>query len=191
MLIFEYFCKNSFGTCWHARVIDRSITSVLDAHSSSVNGVELVFHAGASRGALAACGSWIVATLRYGRPLDIKLGRLSGYQILCLITTWLDHQTLVHVRVLVLLVSTDRARIKRLPRILLVSSWSLSWRLNLIHSVNHGLIELILVVASVLSSTTGDQVLLPLGVLLGYQSHWQLPDVDRMIGVVLTSLTTG
>jgi len=116
-----------------------------------MNCVELIFHSRVAWRALSTCCSRIVATLCDRRPLDFKLGRLSRYQVLCLVTTGLDHQALVD-RTLVWVghVSANGARIKRLPRILLISTLDLSVRSDLHHAIDQCLIELILLIPSIL-----------------------------------------
>ena len=71
VLILEYFCEDSFGTRWHARVIYGAVSSILYAHSSSVDGVELVFHSVSSGRALTSGCPRIIATLSHGWSLDI------------------------------------------------------------------------------------------------------------------------
>lgn len=123
MLIFEYFCEYALGARGHTRVLNRPISSILDAHSSSMHCVELILHARASRGALAAGGARVVASLGHGGPLDIKLGRLPRYQVLCLITTWLYHQALIdRILIRVRYISADGAGVEGLPGILLVGA---------------------------------------------------------------------
>ena len=75
MLVFEYFCQNSFSVAWLP--IDGLAIS-LDAHSSSMNSVKLVLHC-SSRRALTSSRARVVSALSHGRPLDVKLGRLSRY----------------------------------------------------------------------------------------------------------------
>lgn len=178
MLILEYFCEDTLGAGWHTRVV--SIASVLYAHTSSVDRVELVLDSAASGRALATGRPWIIAALCDRRPLDIELGGLSGYQVLRLIAARLDHQTLVDGSLIrARHVAADRVGIKGLPSILLGASLHLTVRPDLHHSIDERLVELILgLVPPVLRCASRNQVLLSLCSLLRYQTHGQLPDVD-------------
>ena len=80
--------------------------------------------------------------------------------------------------VLILTLAADRARIQGLPRVLLGTARRLAVLAHGHRTVHQGLIELILLIPRVGGRTAGREVLLPLGVLLGHQTHRQLPYVD-------------
>lgn len=171
MLILENFGENAFGARWNRRVINWSISSILDAHSSSVNCVELIFHSRASGRALSACSSRIIASLCHWGPLDFKLRWLSGYQVLRLVAARLYHQALVYCSLVWVGISTNGARIEGLPGILLVTTLDLSVWSDLHHAIDERLIELVLLIPAILCSTAWNEVLLPLRVLLRDQTH--------------------
>ena len=144
----------------------------MDAHSPSVDCVELIFHTSSTRRALATSRPRIMASLGDGRPLNIKLSRLARDQVLCLIAAWLDHQPLVNgVLIRVLHIAANRACIEGLPGILLIASLDLAMSSDLHHAIYQRLVQLILLVPSVLCCAARNKVLLPLGVLLGNQTH--------------------
>ena len=152
-------------------MINGSVSSILNAHSSSVNCVELVFHTSAW-GALTAGCARIVATLSNRGPLNVELGGLARDQVLCLIAARLDHQALIDgILIWCWHVSADRAGVEGLPSILLIATLSLSVRTNLHHTVDQCLIVLILLVPSSLGCASWNEVLLPLCVLLRHQTH--------------------
>lgn len=89
----------------------------------------------------------------------------------------MDHQSLVGL-IWVLHVATNRTRVERLPSILLAAALDLPMRPNLHHAVDQSLIELILLVSRILRRATRDEVLLSLSILLRYQTHRQLPNIN-------------
>lgn len=80
--------------------------------------------------------------------------------------------------ILILTFAADRARVQRLPRVLLATTRRLPVRAHGHRAVHQGLIELVLLVPRVGGRAAGREVLLPLGVLLGHQTHRQLAYVD-------------
>lgn len=75
-------------------------------------------------------------------------------------------------------VATDRTCIEGLPSILLIAALNLTVCPDLHHAIYQRLVEVVLLVPSVLGCAAGNEVLLPLGVLLGHQTHGQLAYVD-------------
>ena len=149
-------------------MINRAISTVLYAHSSSVHCIELILHTSTSWGPLTAGSAWIVATLRYWGTLDVQLSWLSGDQILGLIAARLYHQPLVD-RSLIRTgnVTTDRWGINRLPGILLIATLDLSMWSNLHHAIDQRLIVLVLSISCILRRlSSGHQVLFPLRIFL-------------------------
>ena len=65
VLVLKYFSQYAFGTCGHARVVDGAVASVLNAHSSSMNGIELVLHSCTPWRPLSASSAGIVASLSH------------------------------------------------------------------------------------------------------------------------------
>jgi len=148
-----------------------SLSISLNAHSSSMNSIELVLD-------VIWCSWWSLSTaccLRVAVALSYRwswyfyFGSWPGYQILSLITAWLEHKTLI----LFLIVGhfiLNWCGINWLPGIF-------GSRLNLTilyHSVNNLLII----------STTWSIAAFPLTILLVHQSHRKLSDIDWMIWIL-------
>ena len=165
MLVFEYFCQNSFSVTWLS--VDGLAIS-LDAHSSSMNGVELILDVVRCSGwSLAASSSgWMrcVVTLSDWWSWDLNLSSWSWYQVLSLVAAWLEHKTLVlfwrgwHIVL-------DGSSVDWLPRVL----WP-RWHLSILyHSVDD-----LLIISTFIS----------LGVLLVDKSHWKLADINRVVWIL-------
>lgn len=64
-------------------------------------------------------------------------------------------------------------------------------RSDLHHAVDERLVVLVLSISTILRRSSRYQILLPLRVLLRHQPHRQLPDVNRVIRIVLPALSVG
>ena len=65
LLIFEYLGQNTLGARWLALMLGAQVAVVLNAHATTVHGVELVLHAAAGPGRSAGSSGARVATLRH------------------------------------------------------------------------------------------------------------------------------
>jgi len=173
MLILEYFCKNSFCASRNTRMVYSASTAILNTHSSSMHCIELVLCVIGSWGSLPSGRSRIGSTLCNWWPLNIKFSWLAGYQILCLIAAWLNHQTLVHI-ILILLghISSNRAGVDRLPSVFRIVL-NLPMGSNLHHTIHQCLVILTLMVSAwCVANCTAlflvNDILLPLGIFLCY-----------------------
>lgn len=166
MLILEDFCQDSFCASRNTWVINSATTTILNAHTSTMNSIELILCIVGSWGSLTSSSSWIWSTLCNWWPLNIQFGRLARYQILSLITAWLNHESLIHSPLV--LISANRARVNRLPCILGIVL-NLAMGTDLHHAVYECLIILSWVVSSrwtVVCLIAINKVLLPLSIFL-------------------------
>jgi hypothetical protein len=159
VLIFENFGENSFGVNRLTVVIYR-LSVALDAHASSMDCIELSLNIrGSSRRSLAtSSGLWSSITLSYRRSGNLNFSSWSRYQILGLITAWLEHQALWLLSV-TLHTILHAGRINRLPSIF-------GTRLDL--SILHHSVDNLLV-SHIISSL--DIISFAVAIFLVYQSH--------------------
>ena len=166
VLVFEYFCKDSFSIAW---LTVNGLTISLDAHSSTMDCVELVFDViwgpWWSLPTSGSCWMWSVITLSNRWSRDFKLSSWPWYQILCLIAARLEHKTLILFRVGWHVVLDGRG-VNWLPSVL----WT-RWHLSILyHTVN----DMLVIPA----------LPFPLGVFLIDKSHWKLANIDWVIWIL-------
>lgn len=117
VLIFENFCQNSFGV-YCLTIMINSLSVTLNAHASSMDCIELSLNIGrSSRRSLTTSSSlWSSITLGYWRSSNLYFSSWSRYQILGLVTAWLEHQALWLLSC-TLQTILNAGRINRLPSI--------------------------------------------------------------------------
>jgi len=168
VLVFENLGKNSFSVAWLSIMVD-CLAITLDAHTSSMYSIELIFDiVGSPRRSLSTSSSgrmWIVVTLSNWWSRNINLCSWSRYQILCLIAAWLEHQTLVLLWICWNFV-LNRIRVNWLPSVFRPRLYLPI----LYHSINN-----LLIVSA---------ITFPLSILLVYESHWKLAYVNWVIWVL-------
>ena len=154
MLIFENFSQDSF-------VIWILLAVSLDVHSTPMNSIKLVFDVSwCSWRSLSSSCTWVGTSLSDWWSWDINLCSWSRDQILSLIATRLDHQTLV----IYLSILLNRTCVNWLPSIL-----SSSWRTRM---RNHTIDEATVVLSTICLATTSAILTFSLSTFLINKSHW-------------------
>ena len=166
VLVLKDLCQDTLGAGRLARVV-LSIAVRVDAHTASVHSVELVLYVGVGPRRPSRAGSARVgAMLLHGGPRDVQLGSLARDEVLGLITARLYHEPLS------VGIGAHGTSVDGLPGVLL--------RLNGVVSV------------PILNDVVDDGAALvtprlsfALALLLSYESHGQLADVNRMVWVLM------
>jgi hypothetical protein len=170
LLIFENFSENTFCALW--LIYSICCSDSLNVHSSSMHGIELVFHLNSSSwGSLTSSSIWINLVLSNWRSSYVQFSRLAWNQILSLIAARLNYKTLVCIWNCI--TSTNRTGINRLPSIF--SSLNLALTSNLNYTVYQRLI---------LNGSWNIHSIFSLSIFLSYKSQWSLANIDWMIGII-------
>ena len=148
------------------------LTIPLDAHASPMNSIELVLDViwCPWRSLPTSSCLRIAVSLSYWWSWYFNFSSWSRYQILCLITAWLKHKTLV-LFLIVLHFILDWCSINWLPSI---------FRSRLHLAILYHAVNDLLIISTCLLAIT----IFPLTVLLVHKSHGKLPYINWMVRIL-------